>query len=193
MPITYATSNIDGGLDCSSLSIGILKSMPDSPIVKVMVIAGKQAHPIWALDRLALVIYSYVQSAKYHYPRGPLPIQVNVRGSLISNDITSEVPLSARSAADPGQRPRLADQQRYHIQYYGRHHRLAHVGDDPHRCRALDRQDVFQHASDCPVARKDGDDPAGQWRDSLCEALKLMGESLSSISWGAKKPIPLPP
>jgi hypothetical protein len=89
MPITYATSHIDGGLDCSSLSIGILKSMPDSPIVKAMVIAGKQAHPIWALDRLALVIYGYVESAKYHYPRGPLPIQVNIRSSLISNESTS--------------------------------------------------------------------------------------------------------
>jgi hypothetical protein len=65
--------------------------MPDSPILKAMVIAGKQAHPIWALDRLALVIYSYVQSAKYHYPRGPFPIQVNVRGSLISNAITSSI------------------------------------------------------------------------------------------------------
>jgi hypothetical protein len=82
-------SHIDGGLDCSSLSKGILRSMPDSPIVKAMVIAGKQAHPIWAMDRLALVIYSYVQSAKYHYPRGPLPIQVNIRGSLVSNESTS--------------------------------------------------------------------------------------------------------
>lgn len=89
MPITYATSHIDGGLDCSSLSIGILKSMPESPILKAMVIAGQQAHPIWALDRLALVIYSYIQSAKYHYPHGPLPIQVNVRSSLISNTSTS--------------------------------------------------------------------------------------------------------
>jgi len=89
MPITYATSHIDGGLDCSSLSIGILKSMPDSPIIKAMVIAGQQAHPIWALDRLALVIYSYIQSAKYHYPRGPLPIQVNIRSSLVSNVSTS--------------------------------------------------------------------------------------------------------
>ena len=89
MPITYATSHIDGGLDCSSLSIGILKSMPDSPILKAMVIAGQQAHPIWALDRLALVIYCYVQSAKYHYPRGLQPIQVNIRSSLISNASTS--------------------------------------------------------------------------------------------------------
>jgi hypothetical protein len=89
MPITYATSHIDGGLDCSSLSIGILKSVPDSPIVKAMVIAGKQAHPIWALDRMALVIYSYVEAAKYHHPSGPLPIQVNVRGSFISDESTS--------------------------------------------------------------------------------------------------------
>ena len=89
MPITYATSHIDGGLDCSSLSIGILKSVPDSPIVKAMVIAGIQAHPIWALDRLALVIYSYVEAAKYHHPSGPLPIQVNVRGSIISDESTS--------------------------------------------------------------------------------------------------------
>jgi hypothetical protein len=89
MPITYANSHIDGGLDCSSLSIGILESMPDTPIIKVMVIAGQQAHPVWALDRLAVVIYCYVQSAKYHYPNGPMPIQVNIRSSLISNDITS--------------------------------------------------------------------------------------------------------
>ena len=89
MSITYAMSHIDGGLDCSSLSMGILKSMPDSPMVKAMVIAGKQAHPIWAMDRLALVIYSYLQSAKYHYPRGPLPIQVNIRGSLVSNESMS--------------------------------------------------------------------------------------------------------
>jgi hypothetical protein len=89
MSITYAISHIDGGLDCSSLSMGILKSTPDSPILKAMVIAGRQAHPIWAMDRLALVIYSYVQSAKYHYPRGPLPIQVNIRGSLVSNESTS--------------------------------------------------------------------------------------------------------
>jgi hypothetical protein len=89
MSITYAISHIDGGLECSSLSMGILKSMPDSPMVKATVIAGKQAHPIWAMDRLALVIYSYAQSAKYHYPRGPLPIQVNIRGLLVSNENTS--------------------------------------------------------------------------------------------------------
>ncbi len=89
MPISYATSHIDGGLNCSNLSIGILKSMSDSPIVKAMVIAGQQAHPIWALDRLAVVIYCYVESTKYHYPRRPMSIQVNVRSSLISNASTS--------------------------------------------------------------------------------------------------------
>ena len=91
MSITYATSNIDGGLDCSSMSIGILKSMPDSPILKVMVIAGQQAHPVWALDRLALVIYCFVQSTKYHYSHALQPIQVNIRSSLISNNNTSSL------------------------------------------------------------------------------------------------------
>jgi len=89
MPITYITIHIDGGLDCSSLSIGILKSIPDSPITKAMVIAGQQAHPIWALDRLALDIYCYSQSAKYHYPHRLLPIQVNIMASLISDVDTS--------------------------------------------------------------------------------------------------------
>lgn len=87
--MTYVTIHIDGGLDCSSLSIGILKSMPASPIVKAMVIAGKQAHPIWAIDRSALEIYCYSQSAKYHYPHKLMPIQVNLRASLISNADTS--------------------------------------------------------------------------------------------------------
>ncbi len=36
MPITYATSHIDGGLDCSNLAIGLLKSMSGtSPIAKL--------------------------------------------------------------------------------------------------------------------------------------------------------------
>ena len=126
MPITYATSHIDGGLDCSSLSIGILKSMPDSPIVKAMVIAGQQAHPIWALDRLALVIYCYVQSAKYHYPRGPLPIQVNVRSSLISNESTSCI---------------VADSIIWHTSE-----------SDSLRCGTVDRQNDFQCASDNSMA-----------------------------------------
>jgi replicative DNA helicase len=30
MPITYATSHVDGRLDCFSLLIGILESMPDT-------------------------------------------------------------------------------------------------------------------------------------------------------------------
>lgn len=89
MSITYASSHIDGGLDCSSLSIGILKSLPDSPMVKAMIIAGRQAHPIWALDRLAVVIYCYAQSALRHYPRGPQPIQVNIIGTLVSSNNTS--------------------------------------------------------------------------------------------------------
>ncbi|MBI1793375.1 MAG: hypothetical protein HYR70_04200 [Chloroflexi bacterium] len=85
MPITYATSHIDGGLDCSRLSIGILKSTPDTPIAKAVVIAGLQAHTIWALDRLAIVIYCYAQSAKKHYQYHLNPVQVNISGALVSD------------------------------------------------------------------------------------------------------------
>ena len=86
MAITYATSHIDGGLDCSSLAIGVLKNLPETPVIKAMIIAGKQKHPIWALGRLALVIYSYAAIAKKHYPKHVEPIQLNIFGSLVSND-----------------------------------------------------------------------------------------------------------
>lgn len=86
---TYAFSTIDGGLDCSSLSIGVLKSMPGTPIAKAIVIAGQQAHPVWALDRHALEIFCYVQAANYHYPDGARPIQVNIHSSLVSDGNTS--------------------------------------------------------------------------------------------------------
>jgi hypothetical protein len=86
---TYAISTIDGGLDCSSLSIGVLKSMPNTPIARAIVIAGQQAHPVWALDRHALEIYCYVQAANYHYPDGARPIQVNIHSSLVSDGNTS--------------------------------------------------------------------------------------------------------
>lgn len=85
MHFAYASSHIDGGLDCSSLEIGILPANPEVPITKVMVIAGYQIHPIWAINRLAVVVYCYVVSARKQHPQGPLPIQVNVRGSLFSN------------------------------------------------------------------------------------------------------------
>ena len=67
-----------------------------------------------------------------------------------------EVPLSARTIANSGQRPRLADQQLDHIQHYCGLDRLAHVGDDPHRRRAVDRQDDLRCAPDKPLAGEDG-------------------------------------
>lgn len=89
MFVTYASSYIDGGLDCSNLSIGVLKNVPGTPVVRARVLAGQQSHPVWALDRLALTIYCYVESAKYHYPNGAQPIQINLRSALISDASTS--------------------------------------------------------------------------------------------------------
>jgi len=73
-----------------------------------------------------------------------------------------EVSLSARTIANSGQRPRLADQQLDHVQHHGGIHRLAYFRNDPHRCRAVDCQDVFQRAPDSPVAGEDGNDAAGE-------------------------------
>lgn len=89
MFVTYASSHIDGGLDCSNLSIGVLKNVPGSPVVRARVLAGQQSHPVWALDRLAVTIFSFVQSARLHYPNGPQPIQVNLRSALFSDANTS--------------------------------------------------------------------------------------------------------
>ncbi len=91
MGINYATSHIDGGLDCSSLEIGVLKSAPDIPAIKAMIIAGKQRHPVWAIGKLALVIYSYANIAKKHYPKQLEPVQLNIFGTLVSDERGSSI------------------------------------------------------------------------------------------------------
>ncbi len=89
MGVNYATSHIDGGLDCSSLAIGVLKSAPNIPMVKAIVIAGKQKHPVWALGRLALVIYCFAATARKYYPKYLEPVQLNITGTLVSNESLS--------------------------------------------------------------------------------------------------------
>jgi len=40
------------------MKIGILKTPPQStPVVAFQVLAGLQRHPVWAIDRLAAVVY----------------------------------------------------------------------------------------------------------------------------------------
>jgi hypothetical protein len=62
--IAYASARIDGVLDCKTMKIGILKTPTQStPVVTFQVLAGLQRHPVWALDRLAAVVYCYCLAA----------------------------------------------------------------------------------------------------------------------------------
>jgi len=63
-----------------------------SPVVNFKVHAGVQLHPVWALDRLAVVIYCYCDKAReIGHVCGEDIIQLNLMGNLVSNEATSIV------------------------------------------------------------------------------------------------------
>lgn len=86
----YASARIDGVLDCTTLKVGILQTLISSPVpvARFYVIAGAQRHPIWVIDRLAVVVYCYCQAAKDNIPVRnddvELGIEVNLSANLIS-------------------------------------------------------------------------------------------------------------
>ncbi len=81
---TYASARLDGLFVCSTLQAGILQNAT-SPAVRFTVAAGVQHHPVWALDRLALVVYAYCRASTGS------SVEVNLEGSLVSNESTSIV------------------------------------------------------------------------------------------------------
>ena len=85
---TYASARIDGVLDCSTLKVGVLKTSPQAnPVVTFHVIAGIQRHPVWALDRLAAIVFCYVQAVKQHNAelhRDDGVVEVTLSGNLVS-------------------------------------------------------------------------------------------------------------
>jgi len=81
---TYASARLDGIFICGTLQAGILRNT-NSPVVSFTVEAGVQTHPVWALDRLAFVVYSYCRASKEN------PVEVNLEGTLISNESVSVV------------------------------------------------------------------------------------------------------
>jgi len=81
---TYASARLDGIFVCGTLQAGILRNT-NSPVVCFTVEAGVQTHPVWALDRLAFVVYSYCQASKGN------PVEVNLEGTFISNESVSVV------------------------------------------------------------------------------------------------------
>lgn len=78
--IAYAYVRIDGQLELSSCRVGILQGPRAVPVVQFYVRAGMQRHPIWALRRLAAVVYGYSQVAK----RAGEPIELSISGNLVS-------------------------------------------------------------------------------------------------------------
>ena len=82
----YASARLDGALDCETLKIGILKTPPQStPVVTFHILAGLQRHPVWALDRLAAIVYCYCMTARKHEQ---LIIEVNLTANLVSGSET---------------------------------------------------------------------------------------------------------
>jgi hypothetical protein len=83
----YASARIDGALDCRTLKVGLLK-VPDrlTPVVTFHVLAGLQTHPVWALDRLAAVVYCYCLALRKHVASsgGGQLIEINLSASLVS-------------------------------------------------------------------------------------------------------------
>ena len=78
----YAAAHIDGTLDCQTMKVGILQApLQPTPVAFFRVVAGLQRHPVWAIDRLAVVVYCYYQSAlNYNQPA----IEINLTGNLVS-------------------------------------------------------------------------------------------------------------
>ncbi len=82
----YAVTRLDGALLHSSICAGLMSTgLTKSPIVHFRVLAGVQPHPVWALDDLAIEIYSYCQAAK-DAGVSDMHLQVSVIGSLVSTE-----------------------------------------------------------------------------------------------------------
>ncbi|HXF85496.1 MAG TPA: hypothetical protein VNK49_08905 [Anaerolineales bacterium] len=63
--VHYAIVRLDGAVMYDSIRAGLMKTgITQSPIVHFKVRAGVQHHPVWAIDELAVEIFSYCQVAR---------------------------------------------------------------------------------------------------------------------------------
>jgi len=80
-----AVAHIDGSVDCTLLRVGVLNIVSATPVASFLVRSGVQQHPVWALERLAVVVYCYCQAVKAETLATELPvIEVSVQASLVS-------------------------------------------------------------------------------------------------------------
>ncbi len=87
----YAVAHLDGALLYHGIRAGLMTTgLTKSPIVSFKVLAGVQSHPVWALDDLALEIYTYCQAAKEEGV-SDTHLQVSVKGSWVSAENFSNI------------------------------------------------------------------------------------------------------
>lgn len=87
----YAVAHLDGALLYHDVRAGLMTTgLTKSPIVRFKVLAGVQSHPVWALDDLAMEIYSYCQAAKEEKV-SDTHLQVSVTGSWVSGENFSNI------------------------------------------------------------------------------------------------------
>jgi hypothetical protein len=87
----YAVAHLDGVLLYQGVRAGLMTTgLTKSPIVQFKVLAGVQSHPVWALDDLAIEIYSCCQAAKEEGV-SDMHLQVSVTGSWVSAENFSNI------------------------------------------------------------------------------------------------------
>ncbi len=87
----YAVAHLDGVLLYQGVRAGLMATgLTKSPIVSFKVLAGAQSHPVWALDDLAIEIYSCCQAAK-EAGVSDTHLQVSVTGSWVSGENFSNI------------------------------------------------------------------------------------------------------
>lgn len=91
--MSSADVRIDGAIVLHSLQVinarppGLDAALP----VYFRVQANIQEHPVWAYDRLAVVVFSYVHVARQHTGDLSRGLEVSIDGSLISSGKCSSV------------------------------------------------------------------------------------------------------
>ncbi len=87
----YAVAHLDGILLYRDVRAGLMTTgLTKSPIVYFKVMTGVQSHPVWALDDLAIEIYSCCQAAKEEGV-SDTHLQVSVTGSWVSTENFSNI------------------------------------------------------------------------------------------------------